>query len=93
MDALHYCGWLGGVSYPVMGDTDRDWRMYTFVRDGNRGVASMYVNGQLLQSSDGDIGELLVYNGALADAERIQLEGRLARRFRLSHRLPSIHPF
>jgi hypothetical protein len=106
-DGLHYCGWLGGVTPSAGWSSDRDWRMITFVRDGSRGVASMYINGQLvysvpfgggpngltLGSSDGDLGEVLVYNGALADADRIQLEGRLARRFRLSHRLPAVHPF
>lgn len=105
---MHNCGWLGGLYQQYLWDSDRDWRLYTVVRDGSRGVASLYLYGQLIASgpfsggpngltlgggSDADLGELLVHNGALSDADRVQLEGRLARRFRLAHRLPAIHPF
>ena len=54
--------------------------------DGNDNLNSPY------ELSDCDVAEVLVHDGVLSLADRQQLEGHLARKYRFSHRLLASHP-
>jgi hypothetical protein len=47
---------------------------------------------QLAELSDCDVAEVLVHDGVLSASERTRLEGDLAAKYRMVHRLPAGHP-
>ena len=47
----------------------------------------------LWELSDCDVAELLVHDTTLSIGDRLRLEGDLAAKYRMSHRLPAIHPY